>query len=403
MTTANIIRPEVTDNFTSLPNQLLGYGRHLKGLKPRDSVVLNYLLSKPPHWKIIAKEITLALNISINTVYAALTVLQRLGIASYTRDKYGHTRWLVSVASNLYSPVIPPHTKKPHQEICDVLENTEETVITEKTTTRCVFEGNLGGSDTPSDYINEPQIAPAQLIGKSVLVTLEIEKIAEPEIINETSVVIETIETVESATTAVETVVETPVVDTPAEIELPKQLTDVEKLVAKKSITKADLDTTTYAVIMLALKAALTTGGIRSPIAYLNGLINKAKEGTLDTSNYNRLQASKCQLNRSDEIRNLFAKHGESILLDLVTNGAVHVKSLGLIQYDEVKKLGLVNDGWTKKYADIQLQKMGKLSPNKPAVTTIKKKPSPTMSAEEFEAKRQAQIEMAMAMLNQGT
>ncbi len=400
MTTANIIRPEVTDNFTALPNQLLGYGRHIQGLKPRDIAVLFYLLSKPPHWKIIAKEITLALNISINTVYAALTVLQRLGIASYTRDKYGHTRWLVSVASNLYSPVIPPHTKKPHQEICEVLENTEKTVITEKTTTRCVFEGNLADSDTPTDYINEPQITPAELIDKSVLVTLEIEKIAEPEIINEASVVIET---VESATTAVETVVETPVIDTPAEIELPEQLTEVEKLAAKKSITKADLDTTTYAVIMLALKAALTTGGIRSPIAYLNGLINKAKEGTLDASNYNRLQASKCQLNRSDEIRNLFAKHGEPILLDLVTNGMIHVQSLGLIQYDEVKKLGLVNDVWTKKYADIQLQKMGKLSPNKPAVTTIKKKPSPTMSAEEFEAKRQAQIEMAMAMLNQGT
>ena len=398
MTTINIIRPEVTDNFTALPNQLLGYGRHLKGLKPRDSAVLNYLLSKPPHWKIIAKEITLALNISINTVYAALTVLQRLGIASYTRDKYGHTRWLVSVASNLYSPVIPPHTKIPHQEICEVLENNDKSEIIIKTTTRCVSEGDLGVSDTTNDYINEPQITPAELIGKSVLVTLEIEKIAEPEIINEKSVVSETVET---ATAAVETVVETSVANTPAEIELPEQLTEVEKLAAKKSITKADLDTTTYAVIMLALKAALTTGGIRSPIAYLNGLINKAKEGTLDASNYNRLQASKCQLNRSDEIKNLFAKHGESILLELVTNGSVHVKSLGLIQYDEVKKLGLVNDVWTKKYADIQLQKMTKLTPNKPTVTTIKKKPSPAMSAEEFETKRNAQIEMAMALLNQ--
>jgi len=397
MTTANIIRPEVTDNFTALPNQLLGYGRHIKGLKPRDSAVLNYLLSKPPHWKIIAKEITLALNISINTVYAALTVLQRLGIASYTRDKYGRTRWLVSVASTLYSPVIPPHTKIPHQEICEVLENNDKSEIIIKTTTRCVSEGDLGVADTPSDYINEPQITPAQLIDESVLVPLEIEKIIEPEIINEASVVIETLET---ATTAVEIVVETPVTDTPAEIELPEQLTEVEKLVAKKSITKADLDATTYAVIVLALKTALTSGGVRSPIAYLNGLINKAKEGTLDASNYNELQTKKCQLNRSDEIRNLFAKHGDPILLELVTNGAVHVKSLGLVQYDEVKKLGLVNDVWTKKYADIQLQKMGKLTPNKPTVTTIKKKPSPTMSAEEFEAKRQAQIEMAMAMLN---
>jgi hypothetical protein len=135
-------------------------------------------------------------------------------------------------------------------------------------------------------------------------------------------------------------------------------------------------------------------------MAYLNGLINKAKEGTLDSSKYNQLQAKNSQLNRSDEIRNLFAKHGDAILLELVTNGAVHVKPLGLVQYDEAKKLGLVNETWTKKYADIQLQKMGKLTPNKPTVTTIKKKPSPTMSVEEFEAKRQAQIEMAMAMLN---
>jgi hypothetical protein len=78
----------------------------------------------------------------------------------------------------------------------------------------------------------------------------------------------------------------------------------------------------------------------------------------------------------------------------------IHVQPFGYIQYDEVNKLGLVNESWAKKYADIELQKMNKLTPNKPTVTTIKKKPSPTMSAEEFEAKRQAQIEMAMAMLN---
>jgi DNA-binding CsgD family transcriptional regulator len=390
MTTANIIRPEVTDNFTALPNQLLGYGRHIKGLKPRDSAVLNYILSKPPHWKIIAKEITLALNISINTVYAALTVLQRLGIASYTRNKMGYTQWLVSVAPDLYSPTISPHTKIPHQEICDVLEKNKKSEIIIKTTTSCVSEGNLGGADTPP-------ITPVELVIEPV-------EIAEPvvmEMVEELVVEPSAVELVISEEP--ETVVETPVTDTPTKIELPEQLTEVEKLVAKKSITKADLDTTTYAVIMLALKTALTSGGVRSPIAYLNGLINKAKEGTLDSSNYNKLQTSKSQLNRSDEIRNLFAKHGESILLELVTNGAVHVKSLGLVQYDEVKKLGLVNDVWTKKYADIQLQKMAKLTPNKPTVTTIKKKPSPTMSAEEFEAKRQVQIEMAMAMLNQGT
>ena len=46
--TTNIIKPAVTTNFTVLPNQLLGFGRHVQGLKPRDSSVLNYLLSNPP-------------------------------------------------------------------------------------------------------------------------------------------------------------------------------------------------------------------------------------------------------------------------------------------------------------------------------------------------------------------
>lgn len=423
MTTINIIRPEVTDNFTALPNQLLGYGRHIKGLKPRDSAVLNYLLSKPPHWKIIAKEITLALNISINTVYAALTVLQRLGIASYTRDKYGHTRWLVSIASNFYSPVIPPHTKIPHQEICDVLENNDKSEIIIKTTTRCVSEEDLGNSDTPVDYINEPIITPVEFVAEPVAVTPEIiiEEVVEIEVpVIETPVVVETItepEIMDSVPAPIETVTETRVVeleviaepitvDEPAPvaqpvIELPEQLSEVEKLAAKKAIAKADVDTTTYAVIMLALKTALTSGGVRSPIAYLNGLINKAKEGTLDASKYNELQAKKCRLNRSDEIRNLFAKHGEPIMLELVTNGTIHTKSLGYIQYDEANKLGLVNETWTKKYADLQLQKMSKLTPNKPVKATIKKQAAPAMSATEFEAKRQAQIEMAMAMLNQ--
>jgi predicted DNA-binding transcriptional regulator len=365
MTTINIIRPVVIGNFTSLPNQLLGYGPYIKGLKPRDSSVLNYLLSKPPHWKIIAREITLALNISINTVYAALTVLQKLGIASYTRDKYGHTRWLVSIASTLYSPVISPHTKKPHQEICEVLESNQKTE-TIKTTTRCVSEGAV---NTP----NEPQITPVVLVSKPIAVIPDIEAL-----------------TIVATTISVQ-----------PELELPEQLTDIEKLTAKKSIAKADLDANTYAVVILAFKAALTTGIVRSPIAYLHGLINKAKDGTLNASTYNEIQPSKITLNRDNAIRNLFAQHGEPILLDLVTTGAIHVQSLGYIQYDEVNKLGLLSEKWVKKYAEIQLQKMTKLATNKPTVTTIKKQAAPTMSAEEFEVKRNAQIEMAMALLHQ--
>jgi DNA-binding CsgD family transcriptional regulator len=236
MTTANIIRPEVTTNYTSLPNQLLGYGRYIKGLKPRDSAVLNYLLSKPPHWKIIAKEIGTALNISINTVYAALTVLQRLGIASYTRDRFGHTRWVVSIASTLYSPVIPPHTKFPHQENCDVLETNNKLVIKEKTTTRCVSEADL----EDSNCINKPSITPVELV-------VEPEIIIEPAIIDSVTAQIETVTT---PIAELEVIAE-PIIDVTVatvetseplvqpEIELPEQLSEVEKLAAKKTITKA--------------------------------------------------------------------------------------------------------------------------------------------------------------------
>ena len=441
MTTANIIRPQVSDNFTILPNQLLGFGRHIKGLKARDSVVLNYLLSKPPQWKIIAKELTVALNMSINTVYAALTVLQRLGIASYSRNKYGHTKWVVSIAATLYSSTIPPHTKKPHKEICEVLENNEKSKIIIKTTTQtycCVSEADLGNADTPNNYINEPQIADVEVVAESIDVTpnmdavavevVEVEMVAESidvtpnidaiaveaieiEMVAETIDVTPNMDAIAVEAIEIEMVAETidviPNIDavtvepTP-QLELPTQLTDIQKLTAKKSIAKADLDNTTYEVVILALKTALTLGNVISPIAYLNGLINKAKDGTLDFSNYNKLKADKATLNRSDEIRNLFAKYGDPILLELVTNGVIHIKSLGLIQYDEVNKLGLINSDWAKKYADIQLQKMSKLTPNKLTTASIKKKQHTAMSADEFEAAKQKQIEMAMALLNQG-
>lgn len=427
MTTTNIIRPEVTDNYTVLPNQLLGYGRYIEGLKPRDSAVLLYLFSRPPHWKIIAKDIVAALNISINTVYAALAVLQRLGIASFTRNKMGHTRWLVSIDPALYSSTTTPRTKNPREEICDVLTSNERAIIIEKTTTRCVKEEELGAKNLSEiDYINEPTVTPKVTLNdimttfESAVSAVEIEEIIieteiisivdEPEILVEPIIesikesIIEKIEIIEP----VEVIAEVPAINPEAELdaELPAQLTEVEKLSAKKTLLKASLDNIAYTVVLMALKAALNTGGIRSPIAYLNGLINKAKDGTLDTRKYDELQASKCRLNRSDEIRNLFAQHGDSILLDLVTKGIIHAPVLGYIQYDEVNKLGLVNDVWTKKYAEIQLQKMNKKISSKPFKMPFKKSAAETrtsMSSEEFEAKRKAQIEIAMAMLNQGT
>jgi hypothetical protein len=355
MNTANIIRPEVTNNFTALPNELLNYGRHINGgLKPRDSSVLNYLLSKPPHWKLRANDIANGVNISINTVYAALTKLQKLGIASFSRDKFGYTHWVISVHTTLSTPVTTPHTKKPRKEFCDVLTNNHSLQNNKKTTTRCAdFE------------LGSPPILEKKEEGLTA--TIADNRTIHSEIVDESII-------------------------------LPEQLSEIEKQVAKKSIKKANLDSVTYSVILMALKTALSSGNVRSPIAYLNGLINKAKDGSLDISQYSGNNGNKAPLNRKEEIGQLFTKYGDEIRLDIVTNGLIKTHSLGYVTYDEVKQMGLIGDIWVAKYNELQLTKMNQLSGVKP-LSKPAKTPKVIMSEAEFEAKRQEQIQKAMAML----
>jgi DNA-binding CsgD family transcriptional regulator len=350
MNTANIIRPQVTDNFTALPNQLLGFGRNIQGLKPRDSSVLNYLLSKPPHWKVRANDIARGVNISINTVYAALTKLQKLGIASFTRDKFGYTHWVISLHTTLSTPVSTPHTKKPREEFCDVLTNNNLLEINKKTTASRV---NLEKKE------------------EALTATIADNRTIHSELVDESLV-------------------------------LPEQLSEIEKQVAKKSIKKANLDSVTYSVILMALKTALSSGNVRSPVAYLNGLINKAKDGSLDVSQYNENKAQKAPINRGEEITQLFARHEEKIRLDIVTNGFIKTHSLGYVNYDEVKKLGLINETWAAKYNEFQLAKMNQLSDVKPISDKPAKQPKVMMNQTEFEAKKQVQIQKAMAMLEMG-
>ena len=350
MNTANIIRPQVTDNFTALPNELLGFGRNIQGLKPRDSAVLNYLLSKPSHWKVRANDIARGVNISINTVYAALTKLQKLGIASFTRDKFGYTHWVISLHTTLSTPVSTPHTKKPREEFCDVLTNNNLLEINKKTTASRV---NLEKKE------------------EALTATIADNRTIHSELVDESLV-------------------------------LPEQLSEIEQQVAKKSIKKAKLDSVTYSVVLMALKTALSSGNVRSPIAYLNALINKAKDGSLDVSQYNENKAQKAPINRGEEITQLFARHEEKIRLDIVTNGFIKTHSLGYVNYDEVKKLGLINETWAAKYNEFQLAKMNQLSDVKPISDKPAKQPKVMMNQTEFEAKKQVQIQKAMAMLEMG-
>lgn len=69
-------------------------------LKPRDFLVLIYLLRRPAddlHMPI--NEVAATYNISKNTVYAALKKLQQLGFVSYERLSSGKTHWFVHIPS----------------------------------------------------------------------------------------------------------------------------------------------------------------------------------------------------------------------------------------------------------------------------------------------------------------
>ena len=363
----NITRPTVTENYTALPNELFDFGRSIHHsnvkLKPRDSSVLNYLLSKPPHWKIIAADIAKAVNISLNTVYRALTVLQKIGVVSYTRDKFGRTRWLVSVSQTLYRPATAPHNQKPRVENeCDLINN--ESLENNKTTTSCVsFE--------------------------------------------EKSLDIDLINTTESNEIVVETNENQSIEEIELPIELVSHLSDIEQILAKKTIRKSQLDSSTYNLILIALKSALLTDTVRSPLAYLNSLISKAKNGSLHVHNSNNANSSnKPSRQREQVIKDLVVRYGDQMLSDIVLTGFIHNETIGYVTYLELKKLGLINHYWSKRYDDYQLEKLNQLAMicNNTSFSKISSKQieqKQRLNESEFESKRSEQLAKALELVNQ--
>ena len=359
----NIQRPVLTENYTILSNDLLNYGRCIGGgLKPRDSAVLNYLLSRPPHWKLRAKDISRATNISINTVYAALSKLRQLGFASFTRDKTGHTFWIISLHDTLSSPVSTPRTNFPREDFCDDLINNESLVNNQKTTTGCVSSEDK----TPLvDIIDTTTIVEkSQEIG-----LMDIDEVELP-------------------------------------IELVSHLSEVEKIIAKKAIKKSKIDSASYNLVLLALKAALLTGNVRSPLAYLHSLISRAKDGSLHNNNTN--SSNKAPLVREQAIKDLVAKYGDKMLSDIVYRGFITNEQLGYVSYQEIKDIGVLSDDWSKKYDDYQRDKLNQLAMscgNTPISTRSDKKetqsqPKQRLSESEFESKRSEQIAKALELAN---
>lgn len=276
MTTANIVRPSCTENFTVLPNILFDFNRNFNGLKPRDSAILNYLLTKPATWKLRAQDIATAINVCERTVYKALRKLQDLGFARYERKSSGHTNWFIAVPDAAQIPEKSPHSKKSdvtksHGKTCQPLTSNEK----------------------PLEKIE-------QSLTKNQKTTNDVVEIIEINI---------------------------------------AEFNPQQKIIAQKSLSK--IPTVTQQIVLMMLKAALTKGGIKSPLAYLNALINKAVVGELDTTRVNTTPATNV-ISRNDKIRKLFAKHGEKITAELIANGFIFMNGEGSIYKSEFEKLGLI-------------------------------------------------------------
>jgi DNA-binding transcriptional regulator GbsR (MarR family) len=291
MTTANITRPICTENFTTLPNFLFDFNRYIKNLKPRDSAVLNYLLTKPATWKLRAQDIATAINVCERTVYKALRILQDLGFARYERESSGRTNWFIAIPDTVQIPVKSPHSKKsdgilPHGKIAPVLtknekslENTEQSLTKKENTTTDV-----------------PKISPES-----------------------------------TAVVAVETV----------EIDI-AEFTPQQKIIAQKSLSKVP-SLTIQKMILMMLKIALTKSDVKSPLAYLNALINKSIAGELDMSHAVELQKQTTKpLSRNEKITRLFEKHRDKITIELLEKGFIFLDGEGSIFKSEFEKLGLI-------------------------------------------------------------
>mgnify|MGYP006279916337 CR=1 FL=1 len=330
-TPANILRPAVTTDFTALPNALFRYNRHYDGLKPRDSAVLNYLLSLPPQWKLRAGDIANSVNIGKSTAYKALRRLQDLGFASYTRDKTGQTAWRICVPEHPASPAISPRVQKPRVVFEHVLETNNLLQNNQKTTNDVV------------DFVKEEcHISTHAMLEKTTLEKLTIAQIS-------------SLQTATSAVLSINTTQTPPqeqVNPLDTELDTVAELDKKARLLAKKTLSKVN-DTRLQSIVLMMLKAALQKGGVKSPLGYLNALIQKSQAGELDISAFDPQSAqhlpknaplsdAERQTKRHEAICQIFAKHEQKVKADLNTQGYIFIERVGVVSKSEFETLGLI-------------------------------------------------------------
>jgi hypothetical protein len=170
-----------------------------------------------------------------------------------------------------------------------------------------------------------------------------------------------TIEQISSLQTATNAVVIKNTTETPpqehidsldTQLQTVTELDEKARILTKKTLSKVE-DTRTQSIVLMMLKAALQKGGIKSPLGYLNALIQKSEKGELDISHFDPQSAqnspvnaplsdSERQIKRSEVICHVFSKHAQKVKEDLNTQGYIFIERVGVVSKSEFETLGLI-------------------------------------------------------------
>jgi hypothetical protein len=237
-----IIKTAPDSNFTIYANDLIN-----SDIPSVPKNLLMYLLSKPVTWQLKTHDLRKQLGLSAYAVKKGLRWLCSAGFAAYTRLKTGHTIWRIfdkpQVKDNSglsfaqskansefrftqpetgYSPAIPPQVEIPQVVFQPVL------VITE------------------TEEINKPLPEPPL-------------RFPEPTQEQQQQVVVDLVD---------------------SDLIYPVQLNPVQKKGARHVIKKCNPEL--QQPVLFALAYALAQNKVKSPVAYLNGLITRANAGTFE-------------------------------------------------------------------------------------------------------------------------
>ncbi len=214
-----VYKSALTSDFTQTSNDLIND----ETMPAKAKLILLYLLSKPSNWNLRVSDIKRRLNLGTHSIRQALKWLQQTCYIFYERLKTGYCIWKI-----YDKPQVSPETKAAYSPAIP------------------------------------PQVEIPQVENQPVLIRIE------TEIIQKTT------------TPPIPERVQQVVVDlVDGELIYPVQLNPLQKKGARHVIKKCNPEL--QQPVLFALGYYMAQNKVKSPVAYLNGLVKRANAGTFET------------------------------------------------------------------------------------------------------------------------